>query len=108
MRIASHEKMPDVLLHDAQRGWLVVVEAITGHGPVDNARRAELKETLAGARPGIVYVTAFPSRAAMVPYLRDIAWHTDVWIANEPSYLIHFDGDRYFVPYETKQSEQRG
>ena len=102
VRVDSHEKMPDVLLHDAERGWLVVVEAITGHGPVDNTRRAELKEILAGARPGIVYVTAFPTRAAMVPYLRDIAWHTDVWIADEPSYLIQFDGDRYFVPYETK------
>ena len=101
VHVDSHGKMPDVLLHDAARGWLVVVEAITGHGPVDIKRHAELTELLAGARPGIVHVTAFPSRAAMVPYLRDIAWRTEVWIADEPSRLIHFDGDRYLVPYET-------
>lgn len=102
VQIDSHGKMPDVLLHDAERGWLVVVEAITGHGPVDNKRYAELTKLFAGAQAGIVYVTAFPSRAAMVPYFRDIAWYTDVWIADEPSHLIHFDGDGQFGAYETK------
>ena len=102
VQVDSLGKMPDVLLHDAERGWLVVVEAVTSHGPVDNKRYAELTELFAGAKPGIIYVTAFPSRAAMAPYLRDIAWHTEVWIADAPSHLIHFDGDRYFGPYEAE------
>ena len=102
LQIDARGKMPDVLLHSAERGWFVVVEVITSDGPIDNKRYAELTELFAGAKAGIIYVTAFPSRAAMVPYLRNIAWQTDVWIADEPSHLIHFDGDRYFVPYETK------
>lgn len=101
MPVDSHGKMPDVVLHDAERGWLVVVEAVTSHGPVDNKRHAELTELFAGARAGIVYVSAFPRRAAMAQYLRDIAWQTEVWIAREPSHLIHFDGGRYLGPYET-------
>ena len=59
-------------------------------------RRAE--ELFAGARAGIVYVTAFRSHAAMARYLAEIAWATEVWIAEVPSHLIHFDGDRFSWP----------
>ena len=92
--------MPDVVLHDSERGWLVVVEAVTSHGPVDNKRYAELTELFAGARASIIYMTAFPSRAAMARYLEDIAWQTEVWIADAPSHLIHFDGGRFVGPYD--------
>ena len=102
VQVDSHGKMPDVVLHDAERGWLVVVEAVTGHGPIDNKRYDELTELFAGAVGGIIYVTAFPSRATMARYLRDIAWHTEVWIADAPSHLIHFDGGRFLGPYETR------
>ena len=102
VQVDSHGKMPDVVLHDAERGWLVVVEAVTSHGPVDNKRYAELTELFAGALAGIVYVTAFRSHAAMARYLKDIAWQTEVWIAEVPSHLIHFDGGRFLGPYETQ------
>ena len=101
VRVDSHGKMPDVVLHDAERGWLVVVEAVTSHGPVDDKRYAELTELFAGAGAGIIYVTAFRSHAAMARYLGEIAWATEVWIAEVPSHLIHFDGDRFLGPYET-------
>ena len=68
-KVDSHGKMPDVVLYDAERGWLVVVEAVTSHGPVDNKRYAELTELFAGVAAGIVYVTAFRSHAAMARYL---------------------------------------
>ncbi len=100
VRVDSHGKMPDVVLHDTQRGWLVVVEAVTSHGPVDNKRYAELTDLFAGVSAGIIYVTAFRSHSAMARYLSDIAWETEVWIAEVPSHLIHFDGDRYLGPYE--------
>ncbi len=95
-------KMPDVVLHHAERGWLVLVEAATSHGPIDNNRYAELTELFSEAQAGIVYVTAFPSRAAIARHLRDIAWHTTVWVADEPSHLIHFNGGRFLAPYGTK------
>ena len=100
VQIDPHGRMPDVVLHDSERGWLVVVEAVTSHGPVDNKRYAELTELFAGARAGIIYVTAFPSRTVMAWYLRDIAWQTEVWIADAPSHLIHFDGGRFVGPYD--------
>jgi len=48
---------------------------------------------------GLIYVTAFPSRGIMARYLAEIAWETEVWVADAPSHLIHFDGHRFLGPY---------
>ncbi len=94
-----HGKMPDVVLYDTQRSWLLLVESVTSHGPVDGKRHTELARLFAEAKPGLVYVTAFPTRAIMARYLGDIAWETEVWVAEAPSHLIHFDGERFLGPY---------
>ncbi|WP_281111398.1 BsuBI/PstI family type II restriction endonuclease, partial [Providencia rettgeri] len=49
---------------------------------------------------GLVYVTAFPNRAIMGRYLSEIAWETEVWVADAPSHLIHFNGVRFLGPYD--------
>jgi len=100
INVDSHGKMPDVVLHYAERNWLLLVEAVTSHGPVDGKRHAELAHVFAEAKAGLVYVTAFPSRAVMARYLGDIAWETEVWVAETPSHLIHFDGERFLGPYD--------
>lgn len=92
-------KMPDVVLHYTDRDWLLLVEAVTSHGPVDGKRHAELTELFKGSTAGLVYVTAFPDRALMRPYLGEIAWETEVWVADAPSHLIHFNGERFLGPY---------
>ena len=28
-----------------------------------------------------------------------ISWETEVWIAEHPDHLIHFDGERFLGPY---------
>ena len=97
--IDPHGKMPDVILHDPARNWLILTEAVTSHGPVNGKRHAELAALFAASRAGLVYVTAFPTRAVMARYLGDIAWETEVWVAEAPSHLIHFDGERFLGPY---------
>ena len=97
--VDSHGKMPDVVLHYAERNWLLLVESVTSHGPVDGKRHAELARLFAGAKAGLVYVTAFPNRATMARYLGEIAWETEVWVAEAPSHLIHFNGRRFLGPY---------
>lgn len=97
--VNSHGKMPDVVLFDAKRNWLILVESVTSHGPVDGKRHSELARVFSKASAGLVYVTAFPSRAVMARYLGEIAWETDVWVAESPSHLIHFNGDRFLGPY---------
>ena len=96
--IDRHGKMPDVVLYFEEKEWLLLVESVTSHGPVDAKRHNELAALFAKAEPGLVYVTAFPSRAVMGRHLADISWETEVWCAGAPSHLIHFDGERFLGP----------
>lgn len=99
VELDSHGKMPDVVLHYTARNWLLLVESVTSHGPVDGKRHAELAKLFAGATSGLVYVTAFPNRSVMGRYLGEIAWETEVWVADAPSHLIHFNGERFLGPH---------
>ena len=105
VNVDSHGKMPDVVLHYPERHWLLLVESVTSHGPVDGKRHAELARLFAGSSAGLVYVTAFPSRALMTRYLPEIAWETEVWVADAPSHLIHFNGPRFLGPYSVQTAE---
>jgi adenine-specific DNA-methyltransferase len=42
----------------------------------------------------------FHDRRTMMKYLDDISWETEVWIAESPTHLIHFNGERFLGPYE--------
>ena len=98
--VETHGKMPDIVVHHEAKGWLVLVEAVTSHGPVSPKRRQELKELFKGCKAGLVFVTAFLTRRDLVKYLGDIAWETEVWVADFPSHLIHFNGERFLGPFE--------
>lgn len=100
VNVDSHGKMPDVALHYTAKNWLLLVESVTSHGPVDGKRYNELAKLFAGSTAGLVYVTAFPNRAIMGRYLAQIAWETEVWVADTPSHLIHFNGERFLGPYK--------
>ncbi|MGA2964602.1 MAG: BsuBI/PstI family type II restriction endonuclease [Terriglobales bacterium] len=104
VNVDSHGKMPDVVLYYTARNWVLLVESVTSHGPVDGKRHAELARLFAGSSAGLVYVTAFPSRALMCRYLGEIAWETEVWVADAPSHLIHFNGERFLGPYPLANS----
>lgn len=97
--VDAHGKMPDVVLHFVEKNWLLLVESVTSHGPVDGKRHADLTRLFAGSTAGLVYVTAFPNRSVMGHYLGEIAWETEVWVADAPSHLIHFNGARFLGPY---------
>lgn len=98
--VDNHGKMPDVVIHDIERNWLLLIESVTSHGPVDGKRHDELNELFAGSTAGLVYVTAFPTRAVMARYLASIAWESEVWVAEAPTHMIHFNGVRFLGPYD--------
>lgn len=100
VELDAHGKMPDIVVYYEERNWLVLIEAVTSHGPVDPKRRAELKSLFGSAIAGLVFVTAFPDRKTMMRYLGEIAWETEVWIADAPTHLVHFNGERFLGPYE--------
>src|SRR5262249_23113348 len=61
--VELHGKMPDVVVYHEAKGWLILIEAVTSHGPVNPRRHHELRELFKESKAGLVYVTAFPSRA---------------------------------------------
>jgi len=95
-----HGKMPDVVIHMKDRNWLVLIEAVTSHGPIDNKRKRELEKLFKGSQAGLVFITAFATRKVMLKYLHEISWETDVWLAENPTHLIHFDGEKFLGPYD--------
>ena len=50
-------------------------------------------------KAGLVFVSAFPNRKTFTKYLETISWETEVWIADNPTHLIHFNGARFLGPY---------
>ena len=100
VKVDSHGKMPDVVVHHTAKNWLLLIEAVTSHGPVDAKRHIELRELFANSTAGLVFVTTFLTRTAMKKYLTEIAWETEVWVGEAPDHLIHFNGERFLGPYE--------
>jgi adenine-specific DNA-methyltransferase len=92
-------KLPDVVLYWSEKDWLLLIESVTSHGPVDSKRHNELSTLFTDAKPGLVYVTAFPDRRTMAKYLVDISWETEVWTADAPTHMIHFNGDQFLGPH---------
>ena len=101
INVGSRGKMPDVAIYYPKKDWILLIEAVTSHGPVDSKRRDELSNLFKNAREQLIYVTAFPTRAEMTRYLNEISWETEVWVADAPTHLIHFNGIRFLGPYDT-------
>lgn len=95
----SAAKIPDVIVHYTAKNWVLLIEAVTSAGPVDGKRRKELKDLFAGCKAGLVFVTAFENRRTMQSFLSHIAWESEVWVAEDPDHMIHFNGERFLGPY---------
>ena len=93
-------KMPDLILYHSDRDWLMLIEAVTSHGPVDSKRHDELAKLFSGVTSGLVFVSGFPDRSVMARYLSAISWETEVWCTDTPDHLIHFDGESFLGPYK--------
>jgi type II restriction enzyme len=98
--VDEHGKMPDVVVHFTEKNWLILIEAVTSHGPVSPKRHGDLKELFKSSSAPLVFVTAFRNRPALNRYVTEIAWETEVWVADAPTHMIHFNGERFLGPYD--------
>ena len=73
----------------------------SGEGDIRRARiEADLVDCMvAGCKAGLVFVTAFENRRTMQTFASRIAWESEVWIAEDPDHMIHFNGERFLGPY---------
>lgn len=93
------EKLPDVLAYSKEKNWLFLIEAVHSANPITEIRKRTLDSLIRSCTADIVYVTAFLNRAAFKKFAHEIAWETEVWVAEAPEHLIHFNGDKFLGPY---------
>lgn len=99
IQLCDHDKLPDVILFDKKRKWLFLIEAVTSHGPMTPKRILELGAIFEKTSLGLVFVSAFPDFPEFRKHIKTIAWETEVWLADVPDHLIHFNGDRFLGPH---------
>lgn len=90
---------PDVVIHDQERGWLFLFDAVESRRHMDEARREKLAARFAPCGKGLVFFSAFADRDSFSRFAESIAWETEVWIADEPDHMIHYNGRRFLGPY---------
>jgi DNA (cytosine-5)-methyltransferase 1 len=98
----EHGELPDIVAYSEKKNWLFMIEAVHSSGPISSVRLLELKRLAGECTADIVYVTAFLNRDTFRKFAPEIAWETEVWIADAPDHLVHFDGDKFLGPYKKK------
>ncbi len=96
----SHEELPDIIAYSKDRNWLYLIEAVHSSGAISEIRLLQLQKLTKNCKAEIIYVTAFLNKPTFRKFIADIAWETEVWIADNPDHLIHFNGDKFLGPYK--------
>lgn len=95
----SHDELPDIIAYSKKNNWLYLIEAVHSSGPMSETRVLELKEMLKDCKAELIFVTAFLTRNDFKKWQMDIAWETEVWTADHPDHLVHFDGHKFLGAY---------
>lgn len=98
LRLPPGPAAPAAILHDPAQQRVFLLEAAVAGGPITEARRRELAAWAAACPMALVFVSAFATRAEFALVADQIAWETEVWLADAPQHLIHFNGDRFIGP----------
>lgn len=96
--ITLHDKMPDVVLYRQDKDWIYFIESVTSVGPMDPKRIVEIEAMTRNVKSGKIYVTAFLDFSTFKKFSEQLAWETEVWIADMPDHMIHLNGDKFLGP----------
>ncbi len=92
--------LPDIVAFSESREWLYLVEAVHSSNPLNPERVIDLKRNaLKYCNYGVVFVTAFLTKRDFAKWMTKIAWETEVWIAESPTHMVHFNGDKFLGPH---------
>ncbi|WP_288966300.1 BsuBI/PstI family type II restriction endonuclease [uncultured Porphyromonas sp.] len=96
--ITIHDKMPDVVLYREDKDWLYFIEAVDSVGPMSPERVRDITQMSSEVKSGIIFVTAFLTFSKFKQFSEQLAWETEVWIADLPDHMIHLNGDKFMGP----------
>ena len=95
----AHDRLPDIFAYDPKNNWLFLIEAVHTSNPMSQLRHHILEKATRGCSAGIVYVSVFKDRKSFARWCVDISWETEVWIADSPDHMIHFNGGKFLGPH---------
>ena len=96
--MGEHEKLPDIILYQEEKRWIFFIEAVTSVGPISPKRMIEIGEMTNKCGYGKVYITAFLNMKTFTKFAQDLAWETEVWLAEMPDHMIHLNGNKFIGP----------
>lgn len=93
----EHDELPDVIAFSRDKNLLYLIEAFHSTGEWNEIRVKRIKKKLndSGCSANVVFFTAFENRDSFRKKAKDIAWETEVWIADSPEHLVHFNGYKF-------------
>lgn len=95
----EHGTLPDIVAYSREKNLLFLIEAYHSSNPMNNERVRQLRQLVADSSANVVFVTAFLSKTEGLKHLKEIAWETEVWFANEPNHMLHLNGHKFLKIY---------
>ncbi len=95
----SDGELPEIVAYSEQKNWLYLIEAVHTSGIISNVRLLELKKLTEKCKADIIFITAFLDNNTFRKFAANIAWETEVWIADAPEHIINFDGEKFLGSY---------
>lgn len=96
----EHGELPDIVAYSREKNLLFLIEAYHSSNPMNNDRVKTLERLVSSSTAHVVFVTAFLTKAEGLRRLKDIAWETEVWFANEPEHMVHLNGSKFLEMYK--------
>ena len=96
--IIIHDTMPDIILYREDKDWIFFIEAVASSGAMTPERINKINAMTREVKSGKIFVTAFPSFLLYKKVSSQLAWETEVWLADMPDHMIHLNGDRFLGP----------
>lgn len=94
--LSKSGSLPDIILYDKHENRIIFIEAYHSSGPFTIDRVNSLK-ALCHCEPGTeaAFITAFDSTSKMLKHYKEVAWDTEIWSSDEPTHLVHKNGDKF-------------
>lgn len=96
----EHDELPDIVAYSEDKNLLYLIEAVYSSGPMDEIRVNRLKRLLKDCTAEVVFITAFLDKKMYQKYCLNIAWETEVWMADSPDHLVHLNGYKFLEIYK--------
>ena len=94
--LSQSGNLPDIILYEKSAKRIIFIEAYHSTGPFTIDRVNAIK-ALCDCEEGTeaAFITAFDSTSKMLKNYKDVAWDTEMWAADEPTHLVHKNGDKF-------------